>query len=401
MLRRLSAILVLTTVISLLLPTTSSMAQIIPNPIAPPPPGAAPAGDPGAPASVPPAGSPEYGIGTHIMGHPETTARDIALVTGASFQWIKITVPWRSVEASCKGCIDWTDLDRVVLAASQAGLKILARVDHSPAWSRAIPAENGPPDDPYDYADFVSEVARRYANGSAKGTIHAIQIWNEPNLSREWGGTGVEPIINRRAAVDYMSLLRQSYTLIKEKDPTKIVVSAGLSPTGTNDGTAMDDIQYLEWLYENDLDQYSDAIGAHGPGYGSAPGAERLSNPAFPHDSFYFRRIEQVRESMVRNGDSNKQVWVLEFGWTTDTVNPDRVHYAVTAEQQAQYLVDAFAFAKANWSPWIGPMFVWNLPDPAWTAANEQLYWSVTNSDGTPRPAYDAIKAARMDGRLP
>ena len=190
--------------------------------------------------------------------------RDIALATGAGFQWIKITVPWRSVEASCKGCIDWEDLDRVVLAASGAGLKILARVDHSPAWSRAIPAENGPPDDPYDYADFVSEMARRYANGSAKGTIHAIQVWNEPNLSREWGGTGVEPIINRRAAVDYMSLLRQSYQLIKEKDPTKIVVSAGLSPTGTSDGTAMDDITYLEWLYDNDLDQYSDAIGATG-----------------------------------------------------------------------------------------------------------------------------------------
>ena len=192
-------------------------------------------------------------------------------------------------------------------------------------------------------------MARRYANSSPKGTIHAIQVWNEPNLSREWGGTGVEPIINRRAAVDYMSLLRQSYTLIKEKDPTKIVVSAGLSPTGTNDGTAIDDIQYLEWLYDNDLDQYSDAIGAHGPGYGSPPEAERLSNPAFPHDSFYFRRIEQVHDLMVRKGDVNKQVWVLEFGWTTDQVNPDRTFYAVTEEQQAQYIVGAYKYAKANW----------------------------------------------------
>jgi hypothetical protein len=389
MLRRFFAILVLTTLIATLLPTSSSMAQI------------APEGDPGAPATVPPAASPEYGIGTHILGHPETTDRDIALATGAGFQWIKITVPWRSVEASCKGCIDWDDLDRVVLAASGAGLKVLARVDHSPAWARAIPAENGPPDDPYDYADFVSEMARRYANGSLKGTIHAIQVWNEPNLSREWGGTGVEPIIDRRAAVDYMSLLRQSYTLIKQLAPDTIVVSAGLSPTGTNDGTAIDDITYLEWLYDNDLDQYSDAIGAHGPGYGSAPGAERLSNPAFPHDSFYFRRIEQVHDMMVRKGDVNKQVWVLEFGWTTDTIHPDRAFYAVTPEQQGQYIVEAFAYAKANWSPWVGPMFVWNLPDPTWTADNEQLYWSITETDGTPRPAYTMIQAARTDGTLP
>jgi hypothetical protein len=399
MLRRLSAVLVLTAMVVTLIPAPNTMAQLVPNSsgiLAP-----RQEVDPGAPASVPPTGSPEYGIGAYIMGHPESTARDLALITGAGFQWVKITVPWRSVEASCKGCIDWDELDRVVLATSQAGVKILARVDHSPAWSRAIPAENGPPDDPFDYADFVGEMARRYANGSPKGTIHAIQVWNEPNLSREWGGTGVEPIINRRAAVDYMSLLRQSYQLIKEKDPTKIVVSAGLSPTGTNDGTAIDDIQYLEWLYDNDLDQYSDAIGAHGPGYGSTPDAERLSNPAFPHDSFYFRRIEQVHDLMVRKGDVNKQVWVLEFGWTTDTVHPDRAFYAVTPEQQATYLVNAFKYAKANWSPWIGPMFVWNLPDPTWTADNEQLYWSITGTDGVPRPAYDAIKAARADGTLP
>jgi hypothetical protein len=29
------------------------------------------------------------------------------------------------------------------------------------------------------------------------------------------------------------------------------------------------------------------------------------------------------------------------------------------------------------------------------------LYWSITGTDGTPRPAYDAIKAARTDGTLP
>jgi hypothetical protein len=46
-------------------------------------------------------------------------------------------------------------------------------------------------------------------------------------------------------------------------------------------------------------------------------------------------------------------------------------------------------------------MFVWNLPDPTWTADNEQLYWSITETDGTPRPAYTMIQAARMDGTLP
>jgi len=399
MLKRLSAILVMMVLIVTLLPPSSGLAQGGTSPGAPTEP---PGQDPGAPSSVPPAASPEYGVVPHLMGYPESTQRDVDLIKGASFQWVKLTVPWRSIEASCKGCIDWDELDRVMLILSAAGLKVLARVDHPPAWARAIPAENGPPDDPFDYADIVGEMSRRYANGSPKGTIHAIQVWNEPNLSREWGGTGVEPIISRRSAVDYMSLLRQSYQEIKQRDPTKIVVSAGLSPTGTNDGTAIDDITYLGWLYENDLDQYSDAIGAHGPGYGSSPDAERLSNAAFAHDSFYFRRLEQVHEVMVRNGDVNKQVWVVEFGWTTDEVNTDRTFYAVKQEQQAEFIVRAFQYAKTNWTPWVGPMFVWNMPDPTWQKeTNEQWWWSITETNGDPRPAYTAIKDARTNGTLP
>jgi hypothetical protein len=173
MLRRLTAMLVLTTIL-VGMPPATSMAQIVPNPVPPPSTGApaeAPVRQP-----VPAAASPEYGIGAYLLGYPESTARDITLMTDAKIQWVKITVPWRSVEPSCKGCIDWDDLDRVVAALTAANVKILARVDHSPDWSRTTPAPNGPPNDPYDYADFVSEMARRYANGSAKGTIHAIQI---------------------------------------------------------------------------------------------------------------------------------------------------------------------------------------------------------------------------------
>ena len=104
---------------------------------------------------------------------------------------------------------------------------------------------------------------------------------------------------------------------------------------------------------------------------------------------------------MVRKGDVNKQVWVLEFGWTTDTVHPDRSFYAVTPEQQADYIVKAYQYAKANWTPWVGPMFVWNMPDPTWTPEFEQWWWGITNTDGTPRPAYTAIKDARANGTLP
>ena len=344
------------------------------------------------------AASPEYGAAAFILGNPRSAPRDLALMQAAGLNWLRLDVPWRSIEPSCKNCIDWSSLDQAVQAANAAGIRVMARVDHQPAWSRAIPAENGPPDAMFDYADFLQVMAARYGPSSTRGrgTIHAIQVWNEPNLTREWGGA----VIDRGQASQYMYMLSEAYTHIKAVDPAMIVVSAGLSPTGTSDGTAQPDDVYLGWLYEDGLAEVSDVIGAHAPGYGSPPEAAPSSDPRFPHPSFYFRRVEQLRNVMVRNGDAGKQIWLNEFGWTTDRVNPEYSWYAVDQGTQADYIVRAYQYAQRSWSPWIGVMFVWNIADPNWTQANEQYWWSITNPDGSPRPAYDAIANARTRGML-
>ena len=137
------------------LPTGAS-AQLIPTQPAEPAP--TPAPPPPMQVITP---NPDYGASVFLLGNPETTDRDLQLMKAAGMTWAKLTVPWRSIEASCKNCIDWTDLDRVVAAASASGVKLMVRVDHQPDWSRAIKAENGPPDDMYGYADFVSVLANR------------------------------------------------------------------------------------------------------------------------------------------------------------------------------------------------------------------------------------------------
>ena len=38
-------------------------------------------------------------------------------------------------------------------------------------------------------------------------------------------------------------------------------------------------------------------------------------------------------------------------------------------------------------------MTVIYIASPQWTASDEQYYWSITNPDGTARPAYTALKA--------
>jgi len=339
-----------------------------------------------------------YGFHLSVWMSGEATTRDIKLVKDAGFDWIKQRFEWRYMETKAKGQISWTRADQIVQDANRAGLKIIARVDNQPEWATAKPygVASAPPDNPQDYADFVGQMAARYKAGSPYGTIQAYEIWNEPNLSREWGNKAPNP-------AEYVALLKAAYQAIKKADPNAIVISAGLSPTTAPPPTAMPDVDFLRQMYAAGAKGYFDMLGAHGAGFKAPP---ELSPDDIGKDSRYnhgegakgrvygFRHVEDLRAVMEANGDGAKKVAVLEFGWTTDN-RPGSPYawHAVSPQEQADYLVRAFKYAEDNWSAWIGPMVVIYIADPSMTKDTEQYYWAVTNPDGTPRPAYDALKA--------
>src|SRR5713226_8600173 len=271
---------------------------------------------------------PDFGMSAFLWGHPDTTSRDLKLVTDAGFRWQKTLFQWRQIEGACKGCFDWTEADRVVQASARSGVKIIARLDFQPTWARHDGASNGPPDNYQDYADFVSAFVKRYAGGSTIGQVQAVGVWNEVNLDREWGGQKID----RQQAADYVKLLGVAYTAAKAADPNVIVVTAGLSPTGVTDGHSADDVQYLQWLYDAGLQGKYDVLGAHGNTQAPEVDAAFGSIANFPHPSFYFRRIEQLREVMVKNSDADKRIWLLEFGWTSDSIHPNYSWFAVSEE---------------------------------------------------------------------
>jgi polysaccharide biosynthesis protein PslG len=339
--------------------------------------------------------SPDYGLNLFMWGHPTTTDRDLRLTSDAGLRWQKTLFQWREIEGRCKGCFDWSEADRVVKATSDAGLKLLVRIDFEPDWARADHAHNGRPDNLQDYADFVQAVANRYKPGSPYGHVDAIEIWNEPNLQREWG----EPI-SPQSAANYVQMVKLAYRAIKSVSPSTLVVTAGLSPTGWSDDTARPDDQFLGWMFDAGLSGNYDVLGLHGNSQVSDPTAAPGSIPGLSDGSFYFRRVEQLRQIQVTKGDANKPIWLLEFGWTADAVHPAYAWFAVSETQKAQNLLAAFQYARANW-PWLGTMFVWTLPDPSWTPDREEYWWAIANPDGSPRPALSAILAAAQAKQLP
>lgn len=334
--------------------------------------------------------SPEYGMQAFLWWRPEVASRDMGMIKAAGFGWVKQNIGWRDVEGAAKGTFDWARVDWIVSECNKLGLDLLVRIDHQPQWAGGNYPVNGPPTRSSDLGDFVFAMGSRY-----KGRIRAYEIWNEPNLAREWGGKPPN-------ASQYVGLLREAYRRIKQADPNAMVISAGLTPTGTSSPEATPDDMYLEQMYQamgGTSMGYFDVLGVHAAGYKAPPEVspeEADNNRVYGGERFFcFRRLEDLRRIMERYGDSAKQVAILEFGWTSDPIHEAYSWHAVSEELKADYFVRAYAWAKANWSPWIGLMSLIYIADPDWTEAHEQYWWAISlpgYPDFRPRPAYLRLK---------
>lgn len=289
------------------------------------------------------------------------------------FNWFVMSLHWADAEPS-KGTYNWADVDNIITAAELAGLKPILRVTNAPGWARSG-GDTAPPDNLSDFGDFMYALAQ-HTQGKVKGYV----IWNEPNLSREWGGQYPDP-------TRYAQMLQAVYPQTKAGDPEVVVITAGMATTGESGcgvGAAltdteaalvrsiyasdyMGDLAYLCAMYDADLgsgrrvNEYFDVLGSHPYGFPYAP--EEL-----PPSGLAFRRAEQQRQVMEIKGDSDKQIWTIEFGWILDPGLschswgdwPTRTWQIVSETVQADYLVRAYQYAYENW-PWMGVMNLFNL----------------------------------------
>ena len=343
--------------------------------------------------------SPDYGVQAFLWWRPEIAEHDLTLVANGGFNWVKQTFAWETIEGAARGQFDWTISDRVVKQVNDKGLKLLARLsidpDKTSFWA-------GPPPQNADaFAEYAGALAERYnCQPGSIGCIHAFQIWNEPNLAREWGGRRPNP-------AEYAAFLKKAYSAIKAGNPNAIVINAGMAPTGDDSDAAMPDDKFYDQMYQamgGSSDGYFDALGVHGAGYAAPPEldpAEAASNQQYGGYRFFsFRHVEDIRAIMEKYGDAAKKIVLLEFGWTSDDTNPAYKWHGRDAgiddTVKADYLQRAFEYAKANW-PWIGLMSVITMPNADWLndgdpTDEEQFWWAIMEPSSTPetkwRPAF-------------
>ena len=293
--------------------------------------------------------------------------RTLELVREMGAPWIVEYFPWAYYEPE-PGVYDWGHPDRVVKHARAQGLTVVARLGLVPKWARPKDSSDLYLDESQygAFGDFVAAFVEHF-----KGQVEHIIIWNEPNISLEWGMRRVDP-------EGYVKLLKVAYERAKAANPQVRVLGGALAPTLAPEGDewGLDDLLYLERMYKAGAAPYFDILAVHAYGwkfpYDDAPSADKIN----------FRRVELIRQVMVAHGDGDKPCLVTEGGWN----DHPRWTKAVRPAERIADTLGAYQTAAQNW-PWCQGIALWAFRYP-WPARTYQDYYTFVTTDFVPKPVY-------------
>ena len=311
----------------------------------------------------------KMGVHTRLTDEPEAAKvkRSLEMVREMGAPWIVEYFPWAYYEPR-RGHFSWGHPDLVIDHANRQGLTVIARLGFVPEWAR--PEESHHlylPEESYEaFGLYAAEFARRY-----QGKVSHLIIWNEPNLSLEWGFRPVDP-------AGYVEMLKVVYPMVKEVAPEMLVLAGALAPTLDPPGSewSMNDLDYLQAMYDAGAAGYFDILAIHA--YGLGFDADEPADASVVN----FRRAELLREIMVRNGDGDKPAMITEGGWN----DHPRWTRAVRPGQRILNSARAFEIAQTEW-PWLENLCLWVFRFP-WDQKSYQDYFTFVGTDFEPKAIY-------------
>ncbi|MDZ4769028.1 MAG: hypothetical protein SGJ24_07865 [Chloroflexota bacterium] len=328
-------------------------------------PAAAPAADGSLPAPVAGAGATgAFELGGHAL---ELNAGTVGVMRRSGMSWVKFQHRYSPGQ-------DPSAVAGIINSARTNGFKILVAVVGSPA-------ELGANFDGYTAA-FAT-----FLGGVAALNPEAIEVWNEPNIDREWpagqinGGT-------------YTRMLAASFNAIKARNPNTIVISGAPAPTGffgaagcTAQG-CNDDV-FMQQMAAAGAGNYMDCIGLHyneGIVAPSAVGGD--SRGSYP--SYFFG-------SMLNRGHSlfgGKPVCWTELGYLSpegyDAPLPGGFAWAqnTSVAEHAAWLAEAATLSAQSGK--VRLMITWNVDFPFYTATDPVGGYAIIRPGGA-CPACDSL----------
>ena len=327
------------------------------------------------------------GVNTFLAREVELWKRErtVEMISAMGAGWIKEHVAWSEIEPEDDVYWDakyqqdsWAKYDQIVGLAEQHGLRVIARIDQTPHWARpqALDA-SAPPIDIEKFGDFIEEFVRHF-----QGRVGFLQIWNEPNLASEWGGS-IDP-------AGYAELLDEASRRARAVDPNVVILSAPLAMTTENSERAMDELSYWEALYDLGVAEHFDIVSANAYGLD-----QPYDEPAEP-GTLNIRRIELLHELMVRHGDGDKAIWLNEYGWNASPPDfpADGLTWSrVSDSAQAEWTAEGISYARSAW-PWFGVASIWYFRQVGdISPTRSEYYFRMVDLEFTPREVYWSVQA--------
>lgn len=232
-----------------------------------------------------------------------------------------------------------------------------------------------------DFAEYVAYLAELGAD--------AIEVWNEPNIDREWP-------IGRVHGSNYTRLLKASYEAIKEANPDTMVISGAPAPTGFFAGCAAqgcDDNVFMHQMANAGAANYADCIGVH-YNEGILPPSSQGGDPRGEYQTYYLILMLRRVAWPFRNAGIPMcltEVGYLSpegygrlpghFGWAANT----------SVAEQAAWLSQALLIMSNFEDVPVELAVVWNIDFDHW-GADPQAGYAIIRPDGS-CPACESIAA--------
>jgi hypothetical protein len=204
----------------------------------------------------------------------------VRLMKEAGVGFVRMDFLWSDIEPE-SGKFMFEKYDRIVDLLVKNNLGILGMLHYSTDWASSCGRWNCPPVDNQPFVNYAAKVIQRY-----KPKVKYWEVWNEPDSSTYWNP--------QDGLKRYCELLKEVYTQAKKIDPDCKILNGGLASG----------LSSVNHLYDNGAKDYFDILNLHifeNPLNASAIKAVT----AYPKAAY---------KIMVRNGDSQKKIWITEIG---------------------------------------------------------------------------------------
>src|SRR5690606_18630759 len=313
--------------------------------------------------------------GSIVVGNFEYGGHVTGTGTGAAAAMQRAGMTWMKVQIRYSPGMDPGVASGPIGEAHARGFKILLGIVGSPGDLAA-----GGQGYMQQFASFLGDVAAQSPD--------AIEVWNEPNLDREWPEGQISGTM-------YAQMLQLAYNAIKSANSNVMVISGAPAPTGAEaafPGRVMNDDRWIRELAAAGGAQWMDCLGAHHNEAIVGP-SQRSGDP---RDNYYTRYFGTMLDTYWNAIGGQRPICFTELGYLTpEGLGPLPSFFSwaqnVTLAQQAAWLAEAAALASQSGR--VRLMIIWNVDFSLYGSDPQAGYAIVRPGGGC--PACDAMAAAR------